>query len=382
MHLDNNHLKFEGLDVLRGLLAITVCIAHGWQIFIMPIDGLNTYIGNFLGLAARLAVLCFFCISGFVVALSIKRNIDKLGDFHPMEYVASRAFRIIPPLLFVIALAYLLVQIADFLEISNLPEGITGARTKFETKPNTQLRCLVTLCIKGELTGILNGPLWSLQYEIQLYVMLGLLATVLFMKRNFTGRVLALFILISYVTAIFHIRDAAGNFHMQIIWFAIFASGSFGLIALNKLTTRVLLTLIGIGFSICSILISTYSHSRIMSDLDSSWELILAQLIFGMACAAAIVFMSRKGGNESMAALGKFSYTLYILHFPVFLMTYFLIVNYFPVYSLSIGWVITLCAVVCCILFSNYLSKIIENTRAQRDFFRSLFAAKAKVLKD
>src|SRR5438132_224703 len=156
---------------------MVVVAAHAWQIFVRPLDnGAVTWGTYVFGLGARVAVLAFFCLSGFVITLSIAENTRRHPAFDPLAYLSARAFRIAPPLLVVIALTFV-TQVVLIMAGYNFVPARYAARAVFITDPIEQLTALGSLCLSGELTGRwLNGPLWSLTYEIRLYVIAGLLA--------------------------------------------------------------------------------------------------------------------------------------------------------------------------------------------------------------
>jgi peptidoglycan/LPS O-acetylase OafA/YrhL len=170
-----------GLDSLRGILSIIVLYAHTYQIFITPLEvGGHSTFGYANGILARCAVLCFFVLSGHVITLSIDSNYQKNGRFDLFQYLGSRFFRIVPPLLVVFCLTLIASLIIKNLNASSVSAEFS-ARKFYITDILDQIRSLLTLCTSGDLTGKgLNGPLWTLTYEIQLYIISGLLACVIF----------------------------------------------------------------------------------------------------------------------------------------------------------------------------------------------------------
>ena len=61
----------------------------------MPVSGRTMTTNFFIGLS-EYAVLTFFVLSGFLIALSINRNIEENGYFEWREYIISRVARIYP----------------------------------------------------------------------------------------------------------------------------------------------------------------------------------------------------------------------------------------------------------------------------------------------
>jgi len=159
--------KIQSLDVLRGLLALIVCVAHSGN---MHVGDVSPY----LGLSARLSVLCFFALSGFVIAGSLERNHEKNGWIDLRDFFLQRFFRVIPPLLGVFLL---LVLVEIILNLGGFtPAGHGGKMTDFHLNILKVTVSLFSLGAIGDLTGGLDGPLWSLRYEMRSYLTAGLLA--------------------------------------------------------------------------------------------------------------------------------------------------------------------------------------------------------------
>lgn len=261
------------LDALRGFLSLVVVIAHVCQVFVQPVSGPSV----FLGWAARIAVLCFFGLSGYVIAMSLHAN--RRRGFQIGAYAMARVRRIVPPLLAVILLTavaqiVLMMLGADYMPIAK------AARAAFGSNPSEQLLALVSLTLAGDLTGMgLNGPLWSLAYEIQLYVIAGLCALIAWAKPYI--KALAAALLLLYV---FHISVWVA-FDLQALCFVCFALGA----AATALGTSTLTALDG-------------------------WL-----------------------RGSFIASAGQYSYTLYIGHFPLLLFLSFLAHHFAPA-SLSAQW--------------------------------------------
>ena len=109
-------------------------MAHSWQTFISPLGSNETVWSFVFGISARFAVIWFFCLSGYVMALSVKKNISRFGEFSGVEYFLARAFRILPPLTVVVVFVYALTKIAAFYDVEKLPEGVLSARAIYSVE--------------------------------------------------------------------------------------------------------------------------------------------------------------------------------------------------------------------------------------------------------
>ena len=145
--------KIPGLDSLRGVLSLVVVIAHSWQVFIHPLDRNDSLLLYIFSLSARFSVLAFFCLSGFVIALSIDQNRSRHGSFRISDYFLARVFRIVPPLLVVFAITFLM-QLILMRVGAEIVGSTTAARQIFVTDVSDQFKALRTLCIKGDLAGL------------------------------------------------------------------------------------------------------------------------------------------------------------------------------------------------------------------------------------
>lgn len=302
----------RSLDALRGLLAVLVVAAHACQIFSMPQTGLS------FGFPARAAVLFFFCLSGYVIAMSIHGNIRRNGAFDVKEYALARFMRIAPPMLGIVALTVLFATVLNAADASRV-DLKSAARPAFFAAPLEQIEALLTLTIFGDLTGrLVNGPVWSLIFEIQLYAIAGL--SVLAWKLKGTRRTGVLILLIAYIS-VFGIV----GLKLRTLTYLAFGFGAAAY-ALRRISRRTLMlgliatTPVAAGFG-------AWATAVPMLLLDSSWVWISFQVALSAVFALLVLAASR---TPFPYQISDYSYTLYILHFPLFLFTYFLMYRYWP----------------------------------------------------
>lgn len=150
------------LDGLRGLAAVAIVVHHAWQFSGHPVAPLGIW---WNGLA--LGVPLFFCLSGFLVyapwaraAIDRTARVPELGRFY-----ALRAARILPLYWLTLGVAVLLLH------------G-TGHWRSLE---GWRLLQLVVLAqnLSPETAGMVNPPAWSLAVEVAFYALvplIGLLA--------------------------------------------------------------------------------------------------------------------------------------------------------------------------------------------------------------
>jgi peptidoglycan/LPS O-acetylase OafA/YrhL len=145
--------KLEGLELLRFLLSFSVLVFH--YCFFGPMVGL--IVGTMPGPSAfqylRFGVEVFFVISGFVICKSALHRTA-------WSFAIARYLRLAPVLLICSTLTYLIIKL------------VGAAPTPSVTFRAYLSSILVLPMIRGP---ILDWSLWSLQYEIKFYILIGLL---------------------------------------------------------------------------------------------------------------------------------------------------------------------------------------------------------------
>jgi peptidoglycan/LPS O-acetylase OafA/YrhL len=307
----------RSLDTLRGLLSVFVVAAHAWQIFSYPYTG-ETWANFVFGFPARAAVLCFFCLSGYVIAMSIHSNIRRNGTFDTKDYAISRFMRIAPPLLGVVALTSLFSMILAINNASNITL-MNAARPLFTADPSGQITALLTLTVSGDLTGhLVNGPVWSLVYEIQLYVIAALVVLACQMKRPYRTAVVG--ILIVYIVAL-----GIPGIRLRLLTYLVFGFGTAAYVFRNISRHNLI---VGLSAAIPAAAIFGYWASfHSMTKMDSAIPWLLFQTVISAVFALGVIAVTRASFTFQ---LSNYSYTLYILHFPLFLFVFFLLHRYWP----------------------------------------------------
>ncbi len=153
----------NNFDVLRLVAAFSVVISHAWPLALGAgaTEPLEAALGMSLG---GVAVLVFFFISGLLVTHSAHRNINR-----PKAFVLARVGRIFPGLLVALLVTVL---------IASLSSGTAFPLSEITTYI---LRGATLISLQHSLTGayaanpvpmIVNGPLWTLFYEVGCYAIL------------------------------------------------------------------------------------------------------------------------------------------------------------------------------------------------------------------
>lgn len=122
----------NNFHAIRYVLALLVLYSHSFGLLALPEPGLFAFTYG------SLAVKCFFALSGYLIALSCIRTANLI------DYAWNRILRIIPALVIALIASHYLGQYFDF----------------FITNP---------------VPYIVNGPVWTLSWEVLCYCLCGLL---------------------------------------------------------------------------------------------------------------------------------------------------------------------------------------------------------------
>lgn len=333
----------DALESFRGISAILVVICHFFQVFLArfypeyyPIDLM----------IAHSSVMIFFVMSGYLIGISIKNNISRNGCFVLSKFAKSRFSRIYPPLIFASLLCVFLFIISPMFFESGT-SGFLSADPfiKGKSLTVTAKELLSSLTFTNGFMPIsvrFNSPLWSLPYEVWYYVIFGILAT---RKLGLVFVALFLFILLSLSNDRF--------LAYSIVWGAGFL---FSFITRIRKHTKIFVLIGLFVFGVNSILTGNVY-------LDLPRDLEPYKISFGLFFAFVLLLMKIYDIRFSILKFtARFSYTLYISHFPImlfFIGAFESSVISKPSHSLLIG----MTSVVSAILISYFSSLIFENKK-------------------
>ncbi|HBO4818417.1 TPA: acyltransferase [Pseudomonas aeruginosa] len=302
------------LDSLRGMSAILVLVAHSFQIFVAPI---NSSMYGVLELIAQASVMLFFALSGFLITKSITNNYSH--GFDVKKYFADRVNRIVPPLLASLAICISLWYMAPFAFPNGTRDFIYTsdfmAREGFYIDLNSLIGTLFFLngFIVKNISA--NAPLWSLPYEVWYYVAAGIAVSI----RGKVG------LIISAILMIFLGALSKTFFLYSAVWF----SGAAACIAHNKgvndraLSSLILYTFLSIAAVVGSYYL--YKFARVTSPSQIDMRIIaLYNTSIGIAFSSLIfrIAAGKSAFIKYFSGTAKFSYTLYVIHFPILLFAY------------------------------------------------------------
>ncbi|MCF7531687.1 acyltransferase family protein [Pseudomonas petrae] len=177
----------NNFNLIRMLAATAVLISHSYPLALGhdAVEPLSNWIGLSLG---ELAVITFFCVSGFFISLSR----DRAGS--TLDFFTARFLRIYPGLTLVLLLSVFLIG-PLFTTLSAWEYFSSGETYGYLTHN------LTLFSMKFQLPGVfennpwpgINGSLWTLFYEVALYILVGGLGKFAFYSegRKFAGFLLS-----------------------------------------------------------------------------------------------------------------------------------------------------------------------------------------------
>lgn len=356
------------MDVLRGSSAIVVAAVHAFQIFLIPYFGIGSPSHLLTSLAATYAVIVFFVVSGFMICVSVSRHRNDDGTFRSQAFAEARVLRIYPPLIaaiFVTMLAYLMISGFGLHGSESYRLGgeldVVREKATFEwhALPSTffLLYGAVPSWVPGVHTTLLmDGSLWTLPYEWWFYVLTFLSARLLNGFRFATIAPLLAVVLMLIVGR-----------NLLFMWFLlIWLSGyALGFAYLNGLLrSRFFWPVVtALSISVVGSIIWT-GRGNLLHDILNPFlaqsSMTRVGILITLAVAATIRTVEFKS-RPRIARTARFSYTLYVIHYPLLLLAYSLL------HPITHGhhWTVTAIAAMLSALLiarvSSNLARIVEN---------------------
>ncbi|MDQ6942727.1 MAG: acyltransferase [Candidatus Eremiobacteraeota bacterium] len=301
---------FPHVEGLRGVAALYVLVFHIWQTAIQhPATSTlgSWYTATLVLQYGHFSVAAFIVISGFCLGLPVARRTGK--QFDVKQFFVRRAWRLMP--------AYMPVVV-----LSAIPFAVTALLTGGHVNvPHIGLAIGMHLALVHNLfyatTEYLNGPLWSIALECQIYVVFALLLVPVWRRFGLAAQ-LAVALVVGFVP-----HFALHSLDWTVPWLtALFA---MGLIAADLCSRSALPKLPWNALAIAASGIACITLLPFRDGFGTSFDLWLPDLTVGAAVALFFVAAHR---NERIVParllalrpivfLGTFSYSLYLVHAPL-----------------------------------------------------------------
>jgi peptidoglycan/LPS O-acetylase OafA/YrhL len=302
------------LDLLRGLAAILV-LAHHWRnYFFVNFHELGLHrvllaVPYILTAAGHEAVVVFFVLSGFLIGGTIRRSLE-LGQWNWACYLTNRLVRLWLVLLPGLLLTLLWDKIGVALEVSrpvylgDPANHIMGSIARTDTATVFVGNLLFVQEVFVPAFGS-NGPLWSLANEFWYYVLfpLGLLAILPFTSTRTRIITAALFTLL--------------GIWLRTTLLPLFPVWLLGAALLNLPRPHLSNSLrwLAAGTYVPIVFLCTRLHGTLGIVSDYILAGGTAALIWALLSASQPA-PAAAGQVRFSRGLARFSYTLYVVHFP------------------------------------------------------------------
>jgi peptidoglycan/LPS O-acetylase OafA/YrhL len=327
---NNSPKEILFLDGLRGLAALYVLIHHArwllWEgynegFLIHPqqysiFNKLLVYFFSFFRFGYE-AVLLFFILSGFVIHLRYAIRIKENGSAVPFDYwafIKKRILRIYPPFIFVLLLTFFLDTLGMYLNYSiynsNTSNLFINQHVHADHSMLTLLGNLIfTLKIYVPAWGT-NEALWSLALEWWFYMLYPLFFYI--HRKNILASTLIIAILfcLSFIPFPGYLLLPERVFYYMIIWW-------LGVLLADIYTKRINLDFKWISPLFLLLIL-------LLLNLIPEYFIAYKALLWGLGFTGLFAFLFHLKENNIIIAflnklkpLGSFSYSLYVIHFPV-----------------------------------------------------------------
>lgn len=348
------------LEWWRGFLAFVVFLAHIAQIVWYPVVGDKSVFASVFAGLANISVVFFFVLSGILVSYSAV-NLRKEGLFDWKKYFINRFTRIYPALLFV--LIFCIVLTLGFPLLNNGSEHIKKISTDLYLARETftiDLKGLVqtVLMIPQGITQV-DGPLWSLFIEWWLYMSALFVFLALDSKRNLLFRSCCSLFSIVLLAPVLYSFKIEGLFYI-LIWYMGFSYTTF--FRFNEKIYKY-----GIILSLILFVLILFLNGMSSLDINTAEKSVygLVQIIYSVWF---IKLAFKFSGSSFFQSMAKYSYTLYIIHFPIILFI-FAIARPFALNRLTY----LLIESIVLIILIPMISKAASNYTEDKLIYRSLF---------
>ncbi|MEP5729348.1 MAG: acyltransferase [Sulfitobacter sp.] len=303
--------QIADLHAARGIAAAIVLFHH---ISLVHQTNMTTRLTLDTVLNAHGAVIFFFVLSGYVLTASMVRS--GVTRVTVMQFITRRAFRIYPALIAAFVLALAVWALGEPAGQGDKTGWYIRYSDRFFESEMSWLEVLQNLI---PVSFVANPPTWSIFTEL---VGSACIPLIVFWFRRGTGFMVAGLALFLVLSAIF--VGKSGGFH-YLNFMVFFALGAvvFFHNPLIRLTRPVLWGLAGsaaVALLLCRMVykVLVFGEMSPIEVYNSDWVMALLEGGFAMVLIACLAAPQWRNNTLRMPAiLGDYSYSIYLMHFPM-----------------------------------------------------------------
>ena len=322
--------RLEQLDSLRGLAAFSVVMCHYLLVYPLvwrwysglPAGKIMRYL-SFPPLYplwdGHAAVVLFFILSGFVLALPVLQNRQPVYR----HYLLKRVLRIYVPYAAAMVAA---IPGAFFLSRGHIPELSQWFQYSWTTPVTLKIIKHHAILIRSFDTSPYNNPIWSLVHEMRISIVFPLLALWVARQRWFisVAGVLVLFVggwIISQKTTGFSNAEAWDSIGTTVHYASLFILGAILAKYRRMFSARIEVMPRWGVVSLTIVFLLLYSWDRYTPHARMGTLLHLYELPSAVGAGALIILAASSSWllAPGLIWLGRISYSLYLWHLPVML---------------------------------------------------------------
>jgi peptidoglycan/LPS O-acetylase OafA/YrhL len=316
----NHQIRFQQLDALRGLAALTVVFSH--FTLLAPLLGLRHTPLRVLS-GGHEAVILFFVLSGFVLTLQI--NGERKLSYG--EYAIRRVCRIYLPYLGAVAFAYICYTLTYSGAVNWAGPWFNGGW--LPALANADLLWHVLFVFPFE-TDRLDPIIWSLVYEMRISLVFMPVLFAVFLVKTWQALAIAALASLGVCAVAVHTNHPVIQASVSAEWLPtlhyllMFVAGAAlakhrsdlsAWLAQRRAAARIgAAVLLGsLALYVMSRPISLIVHSSVLGDYLFDW-IVLVAVCGIIACAIALAPFARLLQRPPLPFLGRISYSLYLYH--------------------------------------------------------------------
>ncbi|WP_188814176.1 acyltransferase family protein [Hymenobacter cavernae] len=254
-----------------------------------------------------LAVYCFFILSGYWISLMYDLKYAKLNS-PVQEFYTSRLYRLFPVYYLFIALTAVVTLIFDFDKVRLIADMPLVKQLAFWLSN-------ITLLGYNQLMYKPIAPAWSLDIEVQFYILFPLVILLMGKRINRVVTLLGLALVAIIIETVFQNSFLHGTVLPYLVYFAIGISLNKDKIVFSR-TTQLICNLLFVAVLLVHYL--SPGLFQLVKDSETSYHLHFSQLA-SLLLVPLLAGSVRVKSNKLDRALGDMSYVLYLSHWVWFI---------------------------------------------------------------